>query len=852
MSEIVTKEFNLVEGDYLSQFQNCELFKQVRKKEEKNQILRVFSLAQKRLKKADEVFYHYTAHDIGHAIRTLEAMCKILVSSKILRKLSNSEIHLAICSSLLHDVGMGPLSNDEIGMTTSVDGTREDISEWRSRHNERVFDWIINEQVPELSHLSLEERRKLAHICRAHRKINLIHDPYLRKNPDIAFLGALLRLADQMDLSPDRLRDRLVERPVLKHMLREAITPEAEIQIREFLKSFTDKEWYLEFQENGNALVLKSRIEIDELTVWTLEALHELTYDIETAIEETKNVEFRRISVLPRRLLVSFSVEREASNSHELRADYSRVWDYLNVYLYPKENKTEIVIREAITNALDACNIQLQYDQNSSCCVEVKVSKDKIEIKDDGCGMPLEIIEDHLKVLGSSYYDSAAFQGNPFLSRNERIPIIGQFGIGVFSYLLLCDYFEITTTTEVGSTYRILFSKRFGVTIELEDSSDYKRGTVLTLPKPRTVIVGIWDDFDRLKKIICETFVFPSTLIKIENEVESYIHSGKDFNSIRKLVIDESKLRLHIEEHLSDEFGKYGLEIQSEIPVGNMIDNISDILELHYKLIPMSRNLGHFSESVFYEGMLIKNANLEITPFLVGLFGIMPHDWKTLWSTRKGVISTYVNYRSGTVSLNLPKMNLYEKSPIQIFGQFEKKIDKLAMNQCLWLLEHPDVSSSIKETMRFLITQSLSSAEYAYLEGLGTPDRIFESILADVICVDSEKLEFLRFRDLLEYPKDSRLIIRPRMRLFEFYRERGLFARILVGGGMREIFRRKDATMTAAREGRKEFMKNTNQVYSDYNVIFIMAGSVTSSLGGTSRFFKEFLEAKGFSNVSSG
>jgi hypothetical protein len=697
----------------------------------------------------------------------------------------------------------------------------------------------------------MEMREKLAHICRAHRKINLIHEPYLRDNPDVAFLGALLRLADQMDMSPDRVKDRLVERQVLGHMLKEAETPEAEIQIREFLKSFAEKEWYLDFQENENTLVLKSRIKIDELTIWTLEALHELTYDIEKTIEETKNVGFSRIPVLPRRLVVSFSIEGEASNTHELRADYSRVWEYLNVYLYPKENKAEIAIREAVTNALDSCNLQLQYDQSSSCSVKIIVRKDRIEIRDNGCGMPLEIIEDHLKVLGSSYYDSAAFKGNPFLLSNDKIPIIGQFGIGVFSYLLLCDYFEIITATEKGSAYRILFSKRFGVTTEIKESGDFERGTTLILPKPRRVRVGIWDDFERLKKIICETFVFPSVPITIENEDKSYIHSGKVLNSIRKLTVDKSKLKLHIEEHLDDEIGKYGLEIQSEIPVGNKIDKISDILELHHKLIPMSRNMGYFSEAVFYEGMLIKNATLEMTPFLAGLLGIMPHDWKTFWNTRKGVISTYVNYRSGTVSLNLPKMNLYEKSSIRLYGRFEKNIDKLAMDQCLWLLEHPDVSSSIKETMRFLITRSLSNAEYAYLEGLGNPNRIFESVLADVICVDSEKLEFLRFRDLLEYPKDSRLIIRPRMRLFEFYREHGLRARIFVGGGLREIFRRKDTTMTAAREGRKEFMRNTNQVYSDYNVIFIMSGSIASSLGGTSRLFKEFLKAKGFTDVMS-
>ena len=111
-------------------------------------------------------------------------------------------------------------------------------------------------------------------------------------------------------------------------------------------------------------------------------------------------------------------------------------------------------IREITNNAYDA----------DSSLVEITVSEDSIEIKDNGAGMDREGLKQYFNI-GSQ--QKLHISRSPIYGRDR----IGQFGIGKFASLSACERFEVLTKKGefVG---RVVFDKK-----ELE-----KAGTVWSLP----------------------------------------------------------------------------------------------------------------------------------------------------------------------------------------------------------------------------------------------------------------------------------------------------------------------------------------------------------------------------------
>lgn len=460
--------------------ESTDLFIHLTNEDEKAATLYVFDIAHTRLVRVDELYPDYTSHGMNHAIRTIENLSDILTKYNIHEELTHSEVFLLICAALLHDIGMGPINDDEMAEFVSGRISPTIRASWRRDHHSRTKEYISTSQ--ELSFIENVLRERIGDIARGHRKVNLLRSDDFFSHPVDCFMGASLRLADQMDLSPARVEERLITKDVLDVLSQTTKTDEEKIQLREFLKSFAEKNWQLVFLEELPIISLESEIPVDKLTIETLEALESLVNDIEATIEETKDVMLHGKTLLPRSLHYSFRVQKAASQNHVLKANLPRVWEYLNVYMYRYEDHPEIAVREALANAIDACSIQMNIDPSSECCVHVKHLKDRIVIEDNGIGMSLRSIEENLKSLGSSFYDSPSFKSNPTIQR--PISIIGQFGIGVFSYLLVCDHFEIITSDASGISFRVLMSNRFGITIE--SSTPRTRGTTLTLFRPKS------------------------------------------------------------------------------------------------------------------------------------------------------------------------------------------------------------------------------------------------------------------------------------------------------------------------------------------------------------------------------
>lgn len=831
-------------SDYITRLQKSSLFQRLEAPESKKGVLEVFELSRIMLKKGDEVFFNFTSHDIGHAVRTLESFCILIEHSNALHKLTEGELVISICACLLHDVGMGPLSTIEIGEATSDGITPEKRETWRASHHERVSEWLLESNNLTFDFLDQDALECVAQVVRAHRKVNLYSDGFMVSNPRIAYLSAVLRLADQMDLSPARIEERLINRDVIRILLEKAETSDEKKQAIEFLKSFAEKEWYLELEGGENLIILNSRLALDDLTLLTLEALEELIYDIELTIEQTKNVPFQGVYPLPRRLEFSFSVSNEVSNRHKLRADFGRVWEYLNVYLYPKNIRESIAIREVVTNAIDACRIQQVMDPDTDYSVIARWEEDRIIVRDNGAGMTLEVIEDHFKVLGSSYYDSPLFKGNPLLERQEDLPIIGQFGIGVFSYLLICDSFEVLSSTGPGKTYRILVSRRFGVTTRTKDIPSLEHGTIVVLPRPQHYSKSIWSNPQQLKHELSRTFLFPAIPLVFEyGDTVSTV--GRVLpKPVQRITSSDDRVELEICDTSDIYNHNIGFHMRTTLVGKWPLTKPFDILKLHNWLWSNHRYIRDPLMTLTiatYEGMSLPDARIAAPPFLLALHALTRIGRSRLEDDELQLTS-WINFKAGSVKLNLPKMNIIGFDHTRRYaGEQVEELDRICMEHCLILLEHPEVCIFHKEVLRIVIAEGLISWGIGYLIALGSMSRVIGTVLLPLVCIDGKRLQYTTLDELLRKPKGSKMVLLQSMHLFNSYMDYDLVARVVLS--FKDIVMRRDKALSAARAQMK--MDRLKPEYDDFDVYYVMAGDYQGS-----SFFLRLMKAAGFTNVA--
>ncbi len=150
----------------------------------------------------------------------------------------------------------------------------------------------------------------------------------------------------------------------------------------------------------------------------------------------------------------------------------------------------EIFLRELISNASDALDklyfrsltddsVKLSHDD-----LEIRLTADKIRrtltIKDNGCGMTREELENNLGTIAKS--GSFDFKSDPENKDKdkENIDIIGQFGVGFYSAFMVADKITVESRAHGSDeAYRWESEGADGYTIEACEKDD--AGTVITL-----------------------------------------------------------------------------------------------------------------------------------------------------------------------------------------------------------------------------------------------------------------------------------------------------------------------------------------------------------------------------------
>ena len=132
----------------------------------------------------------------------------------------------------------------------------------------------------------------------------------------------------------------------------------------------------------------------------------------------------------------------------EFKSESKRLLDLMINSIYTNK---DIFLRELISNSSDALD-KLYY--RSLTDKKVKVKKEKLEINisfdkdshtltisDNGCGMTKEELESNLGTIAKS--GSLNFKEN--MSNDEKVDIIGQFGVGFYSAFMVSDKITVTS-----------------------------------------------------------------------------------------------------------------------------------------------------------------------------------------------------------------------------------------------------------------------------------------------------------------------------------------------------------------------------------------------------------------------
>ena len=167
----------------------------------------------------------------------------------------------------------------------------------------------------------------------------------------------------------------------------------------------------------------------------------------------------------------------------QFKAESKRLLDLMINSIYTNK---EIFFRELISNASDAID-KLAYrsltDQNldidtSKLEIKIEVDKDKrqIIIKDNGCGMTEQELENNLGTIAQS--GSLAFKEAN--EKKEDIDIIGQFGVGFYSAFMVSDKVTVESkSVDEAQAHKWESTGAEGYTIEPCDKQDV--GTTITL-----------------------------------------------------------------------------------------------------------------------------------------------------------------------------------------------------------------------------------------------------------------------------------------------------------------------------------------------------------------------------------
>ncbi len=513
------------------------------------------------------LFPNYTLHDVGHSLRIIQYMEKLIGDYK---RLSDLEITLLVVSALVHDIGMAVDQSDldaikkdsfefcetkystmfQLLDSDHIEATQEYIrrihAQLSARHIRRsMADILILSQ-----NSTLDFVEELALICQSHTEgfdwieSNLkTHDVRGDYSFNAQYIACILRIADILDIDGNRTPYKLYK----------LISP----------KGKSDREWQQHFVISNNEKIVDNEKTGQKEVVFHGKAknadIHRkiLKYidwvgdELAGSISICTKMSDKYGIIINEKPQINIQAEGYTFSGYKMTLEFKAISSLLmgeKIY----GDKT-LGLRELIQNSIDACRIRQERDISEfgedPYTPKIRVLLDKgsnqAVIKDNGIGMTLDIIKNHFLNIGVSYYKSFDFQ-----LKDLSYKPIGNYGIGFLSCFMLSNVVKVKTRHyESKNRYTIDLEKGNEWTSLTETEDVNFNGTEVYLNYGE-FLAPFDNDIEKIAKFLNKFFITDGIdfrlMIKGSNKYDI-------INSIKNSIADEKALTtIHFSELLSE------------------------------------------------------------------------------------------------------------------------------------------------------------------------------------------------------------------------------------------------------------------------------------------------------------
>ncbi len=465
-------------------------------------------------------FFLYSNHTKKHSKNMSKILGDKLIDSTEASRLSETDLYILTTASYLHDIGVcmpneaihdiyNKYKNSNIIFNNLVLETYI-----RNNHPRLSYDYIVTNW-KKLNLLS-EWTEAIAMVAGINVNIDIFDYDYFAYDSDggrtkvcIPYLSALIQLADMIDV--ENLNSNYL------------LSDYDDIDGYRFSRKLWDETNYcITCKAYENRLLFTGKCNDQLLYISLNRHIQEFRQKLETL--NSKIQKYRpelkfSISFIEDNINSSFSEKIGFSMDHNRVAEMF-IGD--NIY-----DDKYIAIREVIQNSIDSCN--LKRSMNPLYLPEIILELNGVEliVKDNGLGMNEYIIKNYFSALCRSYY------------KDNNLDSIGQFGIGVFSYFMLCNNFTVETKAEHSNPIKFKAFKNLKSYFYFYHNfiSQINEGTITTLHLREDIINDL--TFELLLSIVRDFFRFL--------DINIIIICGDKYQKLEKekLILDIEKELIH-------------------------------------------------------------------------------------------------------------------------------------------------------------------------------------------------------------------------------------------------------------------------------------------------------------------
>ena len=467
--------------DAIQRLQQTDLFQKLLEKEKllgkhtiSENIISVVSEVAPLLERIPENMPEFTLHNAHHSAKVVELMGKI-IPSDTLEQLNIIELSILIYAAYLHDIGM-TASRDEREEIIKNDPEfakllvfNEELSpkleEAKKSGDHRtatfiedkLFTEFLRKKHVERSNKLIKEKyglektpiswkgipyyKSVQSVCDSHglpvrdlydtklwRRDSLVGD----QSVNVQYLSVILRLADILDLDPERTPKCLLD----------FINPKDETSIKEWKKHLS---------------IIGCKISQEEISMEAEcehpiyeRALREFIDIIETERKESILLTSRYKDDLAKiyrlDLLKPITKERIRSNGEYIYSDFHFKLDFHRVIDLLMGEKLygdpSLTLRELLQNSVDAVRYRHSMEKKEGNpfkpFIKITLKADELIIEDNGVGMDEHIFENYFLQIGRSYYNSSEC-----CTSGIEIDPVSEFGIGILSVFMVASKFTV-------------------------------------------------------------------------------------------------------------------------------------------------------------------------------------------------------------------------------------------------------------------------------------------------------------------------------------------------------------------------------------------------------------------------